>query len=278
MEQTLLDLLRLPDVPRVVLGRSPLVLALCQIKFSSVLSVADPVFVGRFQRAIQAQYPVAVTAQQLELQARIGASEAEFSAGRLSNKWQFTDQEDTWRVVLAHDFLAIETRTYEHFDDFIDRLKLLVEALVEHIQPAVATRVGLRYVNELRSSSADWDEIIARDLLGPMAVPELSEDIGHIIQEIRLRYADDRINIRHGFIPGGTTVQPRSGEEPSEQAFYLLDIDAFREFALPRGFPMNPEMICGYIDMYHKAIYRFFRWAVTERHLATMEARRDDED
>jgi uncharacterized protein (TIGR04255 family) len=276
--KTELDLLRLPDVPRIVLHHSPLVLALCQVRFSSMLSVTDPASLAAFQRAIQSKYPVGVPVQEIEVLIGIEPNEPEIRREqRRSPQYQFTDQDDNWKIVLSQDFLTLETRNYEHFDDFLARLREALDALVQHIQPTVVTRLGLRYINEIRSNSLnnmDWSDVIQRDLLGPVAVPELVENTSQVVsmQQLLLRYPDDLgINIQHGLIPTGTTVQLRAKEEPPKQAFYLLDYDVYREFPLPRGLLMNTEAICHYVEIYHKMIYRLFRWSVSEDYLTTLE-------
>lgn len=273
-----LDLLRLPDVPRSVLHHSPLVLALCQVRFSSMLSVTDPASLAAFQRAIQSKYPIGVPVQEVELFIGIEPNESEIRREqRRSPQYQFTDQDDNWKIVLSQDFLTLETRNYEHFDDFLAHLREALDALVQHIQPTVVTRLGLRYINEIRSNSLnsmDWSDIIQQDLLGPVAVSELVENTSQVasMQQLLLRYPDDLgINIQHGLIPSGTTIQLRPKEEPPKQAFYLLDYDVYREFPLPRGLLMNTEAICHHVEIYHTMIYRLFRWSVSEDYLSTLE-------
>ena len=73
--KTELDLLNLPDAPRVVLNNAPLVLALCQVRFSSMLSVTDPASLAAFQRAIQPKYPVAAPVQEVELLVGVGPND-----------------------------------------------------------------------------------------------------------------------------------------------------------------------------------------------------------
>jgi uncharacterized protein (TIGR04255 family) len=272
--ETQFDLLRLPDVPRIVLKHPPLVLALCQIRFSSVLGVADPATVAPFQRAIQSRYPVSVPVQELQLLVGFNPNEATFRREqRASPQWQFTDKEDNWKVVLSQDFLTLETRNYEHFDDFLVRLREALDALVKYIQPTVGTRIGLRYINEIRSESMNWSDIIKPELLGPIALPEFTENTVQVAstQQLLLRYPEEQgINIQTGFVPGGTSVRPRQGEEMQEKEFYLLDIDVFREFPSFQTLFMDPDTICHYVESYHKTIYRLFRWAVTDQYLSSL--------
>ncbi len=276
--ETELDLLGLPDMPRVVLKHAPLALALCQIQFTRMLSVNDPASLAAFQRAIQSRYPIATQVQQVELVFGVGPNPPEIrQEQRRSPQWQFTDQNDNWKVVLSPDFLTLETRSYEHFDDFLTRLQEALNALVKHIQPTVVTRLGLRYINEIRSTNLKnmtWSDVIRQDLLGPIATSALVQNSIQAVatQQVLLRYPNDMgINIHHGLFPTGTTIQLRPKEEQPTVPFYLLDFDVFREFPLPGALIMDTEAICQYVKVYHKMIYRLFRWSVTEHYISAQK-------
>ena len=276
--KTELDLLGLPDVPRKVLNNAPLVLALCQVRFSSMLSAADTASRTGFQRAIQFKYPVALQAQEVEVLVGFGENESGIrSEQRRSPLWQFTDLNDNWKIVLSQDFLSLETRNYVQFDDFLERLQEALDALVQHIQPTVGTRIGLRYINEIRATDLNelsWFDVIRQDLLGPIAVPELVHNTTQVIavQQLLLRYPDDLgINIHYGLLPSGTTVRLRPKEESPTDACYLLDFDVFREFSLPQALEMDSSAICQYMATYHEMVYRLFRWSVTEKYISRIE-------
>lgn len=274
LDETTLDLPWLPRVTHVVFERSPLVLALCQVRFAPILSIADPVFVAPFQREIQAQYPVA--AKHVGVEMEIKLDEAEIRPGTpYSFQWRFSDQDDNWVVILAQNFLAIETRAYENFDDFIERLRKALLVLVEYIRPSVITRLGLRYINEIRLNGLNWTSIIRHELLGALAIEALSRDVHQAMQQMVLRYPNDlAINIRHGILPLGTTVKPRPAERTADEPFYLLDFDAFREVRSPGDLPMDPDTICETTRLFNEVIYRLFRWSITEEYASTLGVRR----
>ena len=169
----------------------------------------------------------------------VNTKEAEFrTEHRRSQRWQFSDQDDNWKIVLSQDFLTLETRNYEHFEDFLDRLSEALEALVEHVQPTVGTRLGLRYINEIRLDdldNMDWLDVVRPELLGPVSLPELVKNTTQVIsmQQLLLHYPQDLgINIQHGLVPSGTTVRLRPQEQAPNNAFYLLDFDVFQDFPI----------------------------------------------
>ena len=270
-----LELMPMPEVPRKEFDNPPLVLAVCEIKFTNVLSVANAGFVAPFQQAIQDRYPVTDSGHALELTIALGA-QAAVRQETSGPRWQFSDAEDTWTVVLAQDGLAIETRAYLRFDDFLERLRHVLGALVEYVRPTLGTRLGLRYVNEIPVDPLHSHEVIRPELLGPLSVPEFTMHARQLqsIQQISLRYDDHQgVNLNHGLFPSGTMVRPRAGEERADRPFYLLDFDVFRAPPRPPGLVIDPDRICTYVAAYHQVIHRLFRWAVTDAYVATLRER-----
>lgn len=276
MKMMLPDLVGLPETSVVVFENPPLVLAVCEVRFASILGIADPVFVAPFQRAIMAQYPKLSRVAGIEMEVDVGGSEPEIRNRGASSSWRFSDPDDNWVVVLSQGSVALETRTYERFYDFLARLRQVLDVLNQHIQPAVRSRIGLRYINEVRPGHSDWRRVIRQDLLGPLVVPELWENAKEVtsVQQLVIRYGGNQgLNIRHGLIPGGTAIQPRPGEEPPQEPFYVLDFDAFQEVQPATSLSMNIDEICRYVEKFNQVIYRLFRWAITQDYVSTLGVR-----
>lgn len=271
---TLFDL---PEAPRTIFERPPLVLALCQVQFPTTLSVADFQLMGAFQRAIREEYLIAKPAHQLRLQLGLAPSETEFQQTLGLMQWTFSDNEDNWVAVLNANFLTLETRAYASFDDFIGRLRRLLDAVVFHIQPAVCTRIGLRYINEIRSVGLPWNGVIRPELLGVLGNREVEQYIVQAVQELNLQFPEhQQITIRHGRFPGGTTVRHLAGGEATTVPFYLLDFDVFREYPKPTVLRMDPEPICRQVQDFHENVHRLFHWSVSEQYLSTLGVRDGD--
>ncbi len=264
-------------MPEVIFDHPPLVLAICQVRYNTVLNVTNASFVAPFQNAIQDRYPI-VTAnpvQEVGIQLGTAIGEPNIIQGAPSLQWQFSDQDDNWKIVLTPDFLGFETRGYDHFDNFLARLRLALNALIQYIKPSGVIRIGLRFINEIRQANMDWHEVIYRELLGPIAVPELISKAIQLtaIQQIQLKFPNEQgTNINHGLLPNGTIVLPRKGEEALNQPFYLLDFDAFREFP-PKTLLMNSDIICHHVRNFHRTISQLFYWSVTKEYLATLKVR-----
>ncbi len=270
------DFLTLTDAPHVALKHAPLALSICQIRFRSLFGVTEQSIVA-FQQALQAKYPVADNVEAAESSVEIdNLSTGIKREQKKIYQWQFTDQDDNWRVVLSHDSLALEARTYDHFDEFLDRLQEAIGLLIEHVQPTSLTRFGLRYINEIRANTlranTRWSSIICSQLLGPLGAPEFVEHATGIASthQLTFYYTDNiRLNIHHGLRGKGTTLREPQKTRVITDAFYLLDFDAFREFP-PAGTvqEVNSRVVLQCAKQYHEIIYRLFRWSVTQEYIA----------
>lgn len=265
--------LELEAQPRVVFLRTPLALALCQIRFSTMLNVATPAAVAPFQEAIIDNYPIMVPNQTVEFRFEGGPSQAALQSSQASQSWRFTDLEDLWTVVLAPDFLTLETRAYTHFSDFVDRMRKVLSALSESIKPKVALRIGLRYINEIRiphTGTVNWNSTIRKELLGPTAIGGLSGYVSQAVQQLTLQGPEAiGINFQHGMLEDGTLVAPRHGMSAPSGPFYFLDIDTYQEFH-PGKFLMERSSVLGKMDQLHQEGSKLFRWAITPQYAATL--------
>jgi uncharacterized protein (TIGR04255 family) len=274
-----LDLSRLIDIPRTVLKHPLLMLALCQVKFSSLLGVTDRHLLA-FQRSVQLDYPIATSAEATELIIGRNSINAEVrSEQRKVPQWQFTDRSDNWKIVLSQDFLTLEARAYNDFDDFVNRLEDAIGSLAEHIQPTFITRIGLRYINEIRlntlSVNTQWKSVIRTDLLGPLVIPEFMGQASQVIsaQQLVFRYPGNMVvRMHHGLFAEGTTVQGHKKPQDMSDPFYLLDFDVFQEFPSPSDVvEVDSNAIQQCVKEYHKVIGQLFRWSVTQGYISMLE-------
>lgn len=258
----LTERLHLTERSRVVFERPPVVLTVFQVRFSNITEISDESYVESFRQAIAAKYPIFSPLKQVGVQFDTVSGQPQALE---TNHWRFSDEEENWSVVLAPDFLALETRRYEHFEDFLSQLRFVLDPLVEHIRPRVGIRLGLRYINEIRIGTESLSSIVRQELLGPLSVIGFEEYTAQSFQDITLGFPEDQtIQVRHGLFPDGTVVQPRPKEQAPTGPFYLLDFDAYRTFSGPTRLKMDPDIINGYIKEYHDDIENLFMWSMTK--------------
>jgi uncharacterized protein (TIGR04255 family) len=148
-------------LPPLKLSKSPLVLVLCQVRFTPILAMAD--YVPRIQDHLRKRgYPHVRSAP---------GQDVVFSPTGLQvaqqPRWILQDKPRVRSIILAQSFVAFETTAYGVFDDFIEDLALAVNTVAEAVQQLNVQRVGLRYVDLVRSPDGEtWHEYIRSELHG----------------------------------------------------------------------------------------------------------------
>jgi uncharacterized protein (TIGR04255 family) len=266
VRQGLVEWLHAEAPERRVYAHPPLTLALCQVRFAAKFGLNDP-GVAPFQEAIEGEYPNPERQQEIAaIQLGSPGSLHDVQAQPPVLLWKFIDKTGDWTVTLTQDFVALETRAYADFDDFLDRLRRVLLALIGTVNPTVGRRIGLRYINEIRSAERTWSDIIRADLLGVLMIDSFQSACDQAIQVLSLRAGEARINLQHGLFPTGTTVVPKPGMQAGVDPFYLLDVDMYQEFAPPQSLKMDASMISDYVANYHASVSELFRWATTDEY------------
>jgi len=249
-----------PPPAEVPLPDAPLVRVIAQVRFPLVASVEKRDFIAPFQEAIRAEYPVLRPEQSRSVVlGHQGVMDA-----RANTVWRFHDASSTWRVTLAPDFLALETGRYTSRDDFLDRLKRVLEALVAHVDPKVIDRLGVRYIDRVASDNlVDLPQLVRPEVCGVLSTA-MAPHASHSISEALFALPDNsgQVMTRWGLVPANGTVDP-AAVDPIDEPSWLLDVDAFR--AETRD--LDVEAALQQAREFSERIYSVFRWAVTDEFL-----------
>ncbi len=268
----------IPLAPRFILERDQLAQVVCQVRFSPVLRLRQRDAVIPIQEALREEYPRYSEQQGVNIMITPGGVAQQANP---DPQYRFQDTTGSFSAVLSHDFVALETRDFPGIDGFATRMVALAAAVVEHYAPAEMTRIGLRFINELRLPSEEPETEMARAIsapvLGPIGTPELLGSVDNIQQVLELSTPENKLLVRHGLQRlGGTTVDvPPTGSPPPhmDQPFYLLDIDAYAEAVLP----FSVEGIDGRLRTFNDQSRSLFAWAVNREYRSTTLGQRDIE-
>ena len=248
----------LPHYKRVLFGKAPLRLVIGQVRFPLLFRFNEKPFLAPFQEAIQAEYPR--VAQEQQVAVKFSGKGVEPAGETL---WRFSDRAGSWSAVLGEGALTLESRRYTSIDDFIGRFEKLLHAATKHLGVEDRSRLGLRFINEMRSADAtklsDWAELLNPKFVGFGGAAELIDGtIEHAFSEIQSKRPDGTLVIRHGLLTG-TTVETRGPDRPGEQGpFYLLDLDYFDGNEVE----LDVTKTLDQIRAYNESIYQFFRWTL----------------
>lgn len=249
-----------PPPAEVPLTEAPLVRVIAQVRFPLLASIEKRDFIAPFQEAIRGEYPVLRPEQSRS----VVLGQQSVIDARTSNVWRFHDTSSEWRVTLTPEFLALETIRYTSRDDFLDRLRRVLEALVVHVNPKVIDRLGLRYIDRVTGGNLnDLANLVRPEVCGVLSTP-LASFARHSISEAVFELPENagHVMTRWGLVPPRGTVDP-AAIDPIGEASWLLDVDAFK--AETRE--LNVESTLLKARELSERIYSVFRWAVTDEFL-----------
>ena len=121
----------------VPLSQQPLVLVLCQVKFSPVRQMADyiPPIQEEFRRH---GYPLekAGKIQQLSITPTGMQTTSQ-------ERWEYRTKDERWSILVMQDAVVLQTTGYERFEDFAKQLELAVGTV---LRVAKQARQSIRYL------------------------------------------------------------------------------------------------------------------------------------
>jgi len=252
---------KLPEYPRVVFKKPPLALTLAQVRFMPRFAVLDPGRLAGFQEALGENFPDVKHEAQIAFNVSSQGIQSQQQGAQLL---RFTTKDELTSVVLSPDALTLEIRRFSTIEKLQAAFRKPLQALLENFKPPKLTRIGLRFVNEFRhpkgDSLAGWKALIRPEIIGLVGNEVLSDWVHESLQQIVMGGEDHTTILRHGFLPGGSTVPGPEIDQESQGSFYLLDLDSFR---LQESDP-NVDLVLTKINEFNSELYRLFRWSMTD--------------
>ena len=252
----------------------PLVLTVLEIRYPEIAGGLTDAAVAAMKEAVRDSLPVMVPQIEHQIGVPIDAAVPPQVEQRSSPRFCARDQATA--LVVRRDALVLETTVYggwaEHFRPLAEQA---IEALERIDAPDGVSRIGLRYIDEIRvpgagSGPEDWDGYINPSLLAAAAADLRPTGMNPTTWQGLIQYQTDAsyaLNVRYG-PQEGYAVDPQGLTRRKSAApagpYFLLDSDAFWS-----GDDEIPEFEAGGIlercDRVHQAASDFFRIAVTDR-------------
>jgi uncharacterized protein (TIGR04255 family) len=245
---------KLPDPKPEKLVRSPLTLVVCQVSHEQI-DVGDPNLAAAIRDEVKDRYP---TLEQQVAQFAVSGGQADpalLSPPTLG--WKLRSPDSSWNLVISPRFYSLETTRYQDWSDFRQRLEQVSQAVVDTAHPALAQRIGLRFINRIThpevKNVVDWRPLIDSSFLGLIAHDKLGDLVTSSQQVLQLSFDDELfVIIRHGVF--------REPGVPGEEA-YLVDQDCY----VHPGENFSIKHVMDSAEKLHMLVLQIFQQAMTPK-------------
>ncbi len=251
--------MNLPDVERVIYGKTTLREVVCQFRFPPILRISTE-SPSDFQEEIRSMFPLFSEKTSIEIEGM--PDFVRQAIPQLHPKaYNFTSEDGLTTISLTQDFVALSTQKYERFENFLEKMNLALNALVKTYNPSFFIRIGLRYIDIINRSYLNLLDFPWKDLLNPNIAGELTGDLSECIIESKSNtlyiFGDFKLRSQHGIII----------LKDEEEECYTIDNDFFTEVK------KTEREINDTLKSFINGERRFLRYAITERLHEAMEPR-----
>lgn len=250
-----------PAPDEIPLPNAPLISVIAQVRFPTLLTVPVPERMISFHEAIRDHYPYLGREDVPTILVTPGGTKM----GEPVVHWRFADDaaNHKWRVTLSTDFIALETRAYESRKKFLGRLETIVQTLEDTLAPTHMTRLGMRYVDQIKGAPVSRIEtLLEKEVLGVAC--SIGADATQLLTQLTVAAEPGELVARWGKLPGNMTIDPNA-VPPIQEESWLIDLDVSRSEPMP----FETRAIVETAGLAAERVYAVFRWMVTKEFLKT---------
>jgi uncharacterized protein (TIGR04255 family) len=256
----------LPEYDRVLFRKAPLKLVVGQVRFPVLPRFAADGFIAPLAEALRSDYPRLSREYQQEFQLTPQGMQQKQG----DTLWRLSTRDKSWSVVVAETALTLEVSQYLSIGEFLPRLERALEAAKTYLDVSERSRLGLRYVNELRHPDAQtldgWAKLLRPEFVGFEASDLLEGRVEQSIQHMRVARPDGTLAIRHGLL-NSSSSQVGEDQSSAGDPFYLIDLDYYDDTECELDVVETIDQVRHYND----TLYRFFRWTLSEQLFEVLE-------
>lgn len=245
---------------RYLYARPPLVEVICQLRFPTILSIGakEP---AEFQEAIRGEYPRYAARQEQPAPKVVGAGTPNPTVQQQPpvTNYHFVSQDGRWKVNLTNNFIALSTVGYRQWEDFAQRLDVILAQFIRIYQPAFFERIGLRYLNAFSRKAVGmedllWDDLIQSAYLGILGEPDVEEStVSKCSVDVNMALGGGC----HLKLHAGPGMLKKGPQEVQSESRFILDGDFSAVGNLPA------DQIPSRLETLHGWAVRLFQGAIT---------------
>lgn len=236
---------------RIPLSRSPLVLALVQVRFSPSPELVDDDHESQLAGALPG-FPVRRPRDVMALPFPMPPEVVPMSKERV-----YESVDGLSGATVAQDFVATHVTRYPGRAEFLTQVGTVLSAVERVYRPPLVTRVGVRYIDRVDADGTE--RALSRDSIrGALDDAPQGMSVHAQVMSVEMSADDDKIAARSLWLPANATHDPVVA--PTDKPTWVLDIDAFTEGRLA----YSATDLVGIADRLADRAYAAFEWAVTD--------------
>jgi uncharacterized protein (TIGR04255 family) len=262
---------------REVYPNPPLALAAVEVRFPSEASglTLNTAQQRRFRDLLLDEYQWVIEgAVQQEVEFAFGPGQPSAQTVRTTPTPRFTVRDRTLAVTAAPESLRVETTQYKGYGGFRPLLETVLAAVAQTSPPDAVSRVGMRYIDEIRvpglalDDYEAWTRWVHPALVSPPAPNGAGSRsaLGPWTGAAQYRFEDDRYLVFRYGPQNDFVVNPegpvRRRPRPTQGPLFVLDFDSYWEPADLPAFEVGGLM--DVLDQLHAPASSMFEACVTD--------------
>jgi uncharacterized protein (TIGR04255 family) len=255
----------MPTSEREIYSNPPLEVVAWELRIPHSLRLAEKAVQIEVWERLRERLPLTQPQQALEV--GLGAPMVQ-----AQQPLRMLDRGRTHSVVIGAEVVVVENTSYRCFEDFCELLREVLSALPSR-EIAGFTRVGLRYVNEIRlegvTTVSDWEGLVSGSLIAATSLASEAASLRRLTGEAEFATGPEHsVLMRYGVIAGRVVnIEGPLRTRTSESApAFLIDLDSYWES--PSGQELPSFEIDAVIDATSELrdpIHHLFEAVITER-------------
>ena len=250
----------IPSAKRVVFTPNPLVEVVTQLTFPRLLELED-VLPVKFQKAIQSSFPILEATKVLEF--AVNPERPEATKASEVRRYVFLSRDKKWQCVLSGNSIALTTSDYVNWVGFKERLNVVLSAFFQSYEPALFSRIGLRYRDAISRSrlgleNTPWRQLLASHIAGLLATDAVNEsDVTGCRTSAVFKITDEiKVQLNHGLVEGA-----------NQESEYMIDSDFFVDQTIEASF----DAAISTLSSFRPYTNDLFQWCISEQLFNAMD-------
>ena len=235
--------------------RNFLTQVIARVDLASPVSLIENQLPKAISQAALDKFPIAEPKNRVIPEVRVSSEQVHTPEMRVFTEWNFHGTERQKHATIIPNAFFVLCNRYEQYESFRDDFCSIATAFFAACEDAQPSRLGLRYVNELRipgQDPLDWKDYLDPNLLAMFEYKIEGGKPARIFHNVDFVFDNFSLGFRFG-------LHNPDHPAPIRQRVFVLDFDAYHQGLL------DSTDIPKELDSYHLQIQKLFERSITKK-------------